>query len=198
MNLEQKYINQIIRNRRSIYPQFYTQQEIEADVLNQILENANWAPTHKLTQPWRFIIFRGATRKTLGHYLATAYKKNTPPDKFSELKYNKKLKKTLQSNCIIAICMERDSKKQIPEWEEIAAVACAVQNMQLTCSAYGIGCYWSTPKAIIEAAEFLQLPKGQKCLGLLYMGYHEAPEMTGTRDDVTEKTRYFQKQFTAF
>ena len=191
MNLEQKYINQIIRNRRSIYPHSYTSEEIGEDVLLQILENANWAPTHKLTQPWRFIIFRGAARDTLGNYLATAYKNNTSTDKFSELKYKKKLKKVLQSNCIIAICMQRDPKEQIPEWEEMAAVACAVQNMQLTCSAYGIGCYWSTPKGILEADEFLQLLRGQKCLGLLYMGYHNAPEITATRGDVSEKIRYY-------
>ncbi len=192
MNIEQKYINQIIRNRRSIYPQFYTQQEIPEDVLHQVLENANWAPTHKLTEPWRFIIFRGTAREALGNYLATAYKKNTPPDKFSELKYKKKYKKALQSNCIIAIYMQRDLRVQIPEWEEIAAVACAVQNIQLTCSAYGIGCYWSTPKSILQADKFLGLTGDQKCLGLLYMGYHNAPKTEGIRSSIKEKIRNFE------
>lgn len=189
MNLEQKYINAIIRNRRSVYPKFYIEKEIPEVVLNQILENGNWAPTHRMTEPWRFILFRGAARKELGDFLAAAYQKNTEPTAFSTMKYNKKRNNVLRSDCVIAICMQRDAKKSNPEWEEIAAVSCAVQNMQLTCSAYGIGCYWSTPKGILEGADFLQLPPGQKCLGLLYMGYHHAPNIEGTRGPVSDKVR---------
>jgi hypothetical protein len=33
----------------------------------------------------------------------------------------------------------------------------AVQNMWLTCAEMGIGAYWSTPKAALEANEFLGL-----------------------------------------
>ena len=36
----------------------------------------------------------------------------------------------------------------VPEWEEIAAVSMAVQNMYLTCTANNIGCYWSSPKIV--------------------------------------------------
>ncbi len=191
MNFEQQGINKIIRERRSVYPKFYNERQIEEEVLLQILENANWAPTHKLTEPWRFIVFRGESRKVLGDYLAAAYRKNTDAAAFSEFKYQKKRKKVLQANVIIAICMQRDPEERIPEWEEMAATACAVQNMQLTCHAYGIGCYWSTPKGILAADEFLKLPEGQRCLGLLYMGYHDAPKLSGTRGDVRQKIRFF-------
>ena len=40
--------------------------------------------------------------------------------------------------------MKRHADKNIPEFEEIAAVACAVQNMHLTAAAYNVGCYWTT------------------------------------------------------
>jgi len=66
--------------------------------------------------------------------------------------------------------MERDAKELVPEFEEIAAVSCAVQNMWLSCWAYGIGAYWSSPFSIIQAREFLDLKQGQRCLGLFYMG----------------------------
>ena len=41
--------------------------------------------------------------------------------------------------------MNRDKQNRLPEWEEIAAVSMAVQNMWLTCYANNIGCYLSTP-----------------------------------------------------
>ena len=71
--------------------------------------------------------------------------------------------------------MTPDGNTTIPEIENISAVACAVQNMYLTCTAYGLGSYWSSPKYIYseEMKEFLGLGEDDKCLGLFYMGYPE-------------------------
>ena len=188
--LSAEQVNQLLKNRRSIFPKFYIDKPIPKDIIEQILENANWAPNHRHTAPWRFIVFRESGLTKLSTYLANYYKKHIHPDKYAEAKYQKTLNKPLQSSCVIAICMQRNAKAIVPEWEEIAAVACAVQNMYLTCTAYNIGCYWSTPKSITEANDFLELPEGQRCLGLFYMGYHEMPEFTSPRSPVEEKTRW--------
>ena len=47
----------IIKNRRSVFPQQYNTKPITRDTILQVLEAANWAPTHKKTEPWRFKIF---------------------------------------------------------------------------------------------------------------------------------------------
>ena len=96
----------------------------------------------------------------------------------------------MQSACVIAICMQRDPDERVPEWEEIAAVSCAVQNMWLSCAAHNIGCYWSSSKAILQARELLQLREGERCLGLFYMGYHDLPELPGKRTPVKEKVQW--------
>ncbi|MEM9823103.1 MAG: nitroreductase family protein, partial [Bacteroidota bacterium] len=96
-------------------------------------------------------------------------------------------KKPRKSACVIAICMQRDPEERVPEWEELAAVACAVQNMWLTCTAYGIGAYWSSPKTIKHTNAFLQLAEGESCLGFFYMGYHDLPEIPGKRSGVASK-----------
>ena len=69
--------------------------------------------------------------------------------------------------------MKRQAEEKIMEIEEIEAVACAIQNIHLTCTAYGIGGFWSTPKLIYtkEINEFLNLEEKDKCLGLFYIGY---------------------------
>lgn len=183
----------LIRNRRSIFPNTYNDKTIPDDIIWEILENANWAPTHKLTEPWRFKVFRGKALKRLGQYLAGWYQANTPVDKFSEKKHDKTLKNPIRSSCVIAICLQRDPEARVPEWEELAAVACAVQNIWLSCTAHGIGSYWSTPRSILEADKFLGLAAGERCLGLFYMGYHDMPEMAGKRRDVAEKVKWVEE-----
>lgn len=186
-------INELIKNRRAIFPNTYINHPIPEEHIQQILENANWAPTHRKTQPWRFKVFRKAALERLSEYLAGWYKEHTPMAKFSEKKYEKTKAKPLQSDCVIAICMQRDLEERVPEWEEIAAVACAVQNMWLSCTAYGIGCYWSSPKSILEANDFLKLKEGEQCLGLLYMGYHEMPLLPGDRTPIEEKVIWLEE-----
>jgi nitroreductase len=188
MSLTPVQISDLIRQRRAIFPKMYNDQPISKDIINVVLENANWAPTHRLTEPWRFKVFVEDARTRLGQYLADYYKDNTPAERFSEDTYLKNQENPMRAACVIAICMQRDPQERVPEWEEIAAVACAVQNMWLTCTAYGIGSYWSTPTAALKADTFLDLQPGECCLGLFYMGYHDMPELPGKRTPIADKT----------
>ena len=60
-----KKISSIIQSRKSIYPNEFNGKIIEEDVIIQLLENANCAPTHKMTQPWIFKIFCNDSKKKL-------------------------------------------------------------------------------------------------------------------------------------
>lgn len=191
MDIQQ--ISELIKKRRSIFPETYTDQPIPKEVIEQILENANWAPTHKKTEPWRFKVFQGKALERLSSYLGDWYVANTPEAKFSEKKLEKTKKKPLRSACVIALCMQRDPEERLPEWEEVAALACAVQNMWLSCTALNIGCYWSSPRSILEADEFLQLGEGEKCYGLFYMGYHQMPDIAGKRSPYETKVSWFSE-----
>jgi nitroreductase len=184
-------INQLIRTRRSIFPPDYIEKEIPREIIEQIIENANYAPTHRLTQPWRFTIFRGEGLNKLADYLGDQYRSQTTPETFSEAKYEGARSKVLKSACVLAINMELHPEK-VPEWEEVAAVSCAVQNMWLTTTALGIGAYWSTPGNLEKLGAFLGLEPNQKCLGLFYMGYHEAKEKPAVRKPIEEKVTWVE------
>lgn len=183
-------ISGLIRRRRSVFPKTYiADKPVERALIEQLLENANWAPTHRLTEPWRFRVFHSEeSRRRLGAYLADFYLKNTPQEQFSEEKMKKSGENPLLSAAVIAIVMRRDPAASVPEFEEIAAVSMAVQNMWLSCTALGLGCYWSTPRAALEADAFLELQPGERCLGLFYMGWHNMPEIPGKRGAVEDKT----------
>jgi len=190
--MDPKVINELIKNRRSIFPKTYIEKPIPKNIIQQVLENANWAPNHRKTEPWRFKVFTGASLELLGAALADIYKSNTSEEKYQERKFKKLQTNPTKAGCVIAICMQRDEAESVPEWEEIAAVACAVQNMYLTCTAYEVGSYWSSPGIIKFPAvsEFLNLKNGERCLGFFYMGYHDMPQIEGKREPIEDKVEW--------
>ncbi|PWJ55601.1 nitroreductase [Dyadobacter jejuensis] len=182
-------ITENIKSRRSIFPPSYTDQDITIDTIKAILENANYAPTHRRTEPWRFTVMKGEGLVRLAEFLRERYKNNTAPEAFSQARYEAAGEKVLKANCVIAIHMQ-PHPDQVPEWEEVAAVACAVQNMWLTATAYGIGAYWSSPGFLDEIGAFLNIPMDHKCLGLFYMGYSNAGDLEAKRTPIEDKTTW--------
>jgi len=185
-------ITDIIKDRRTIVPENYTDRKVHKELIGNIIDNALWAPTHGKTQPWRFTVFTDNARKGLGETLAKLYKENTPAEDFSEMKHEKLGKRPLLSSVVIAVAMSRQEEEKIPEVEEIEAVACAVQNMLLTATAYGLGSFWSTPKVMYskEFHGFLGLEENDKCLGLIYLGYTDKEWPKGQRRPIEYVTNW--------
>ncbi|MEM1119106.1 MAG: nitroreductase, partial [Bacteroidota bacterium] len=175
---------------RSIFPKTYIEKTISKEIIEEVLENGTWAPTHRKTEPWLFKVLQGEALVKLRDWQVNWYHQNTSAENFSPQKLKKLQTVPLQAACIIAICMQRDSKESVPEWEEIAAVACAVQNMWLTTTAHNIGAYWSTPKYIKDVGQFLNLKAGERCLGFFYMGYHDLPELPAKRQPIADKVEW--------
>lgn len=181
-------ISELIKNRRAVFPIQYNDQPIERETIQQLLEAANWAPTHKRTEPWRFKVVQGKAREKLGIFLSEKYRQIEAKPKI--VKVNKLLKNPIGAAAVIIICMQRDPEERVPEWEEIAATAMAVQNMWLMCTELGIGCYWSSPDLISYMDEFTELQPGEKCLGLFYMGYFDERLPAGSRAPIEDKVSW--------
>ena len=179
---------EIIKSRRSIMPHLFNNLTITNEEINLILEAANWAPTHKKTEPWRFKVLKNKTKNDLGKFLADKYKEDN--NNFSKFKYNNLIEKSKSSSIIILICMQRDPIKSIPEWEEIASVSMSVQNMWLMATNLDIGSYWSSPKLISSIDEFTPLSKGEKCLGIFYMGKYDEESISRNPGPIEKKVSW--------
>lgn len=166
-------INDLIRSRRTIYPEQFSDRKVHKEQIELLLSNAQWAPTHGNTQPWRFHVFIEGGRQKLSTFLGETYLNLTPVEQQDDAKLAKLLRRPLLSSTVVAISMKRQETEKILEIEEIEAVACAIQNLHLSCTAYGLGGFWSTPKLIYspEMKTFLGLSEKDKCLGLFYIGY---------------------------
>lgn len=191
MKEEFEIVTRLIKGRRSIFPPSYTGVEIPREAIEAILESANYAPTHKLTEPWRFMVFRKAAKSRLAAELAQLYKDTTPADKFLQKKYDSITLKFDQSDTVIVINAQLHPAK-LPEWEEVAALGCAVQNMALTAEALNVGGYWSSPGTIDALTDFLGLQENEKCYGLYYLGYHNEEQKPANRRPIAEKVKWLE------
>jgi len=165
------------RNRRTVKPgQMDPARPVAEADLREILEDAVWAPTHGLTQPWRFQVFTGAARERLASALEELYDQVTPaaerrPDKRAKLRGN-----LMEAPVAIAVAAYVEPGGRISELDELAATSCAVQNLMLSAHQRGLGSFWSTAPVTLAAAftAWLGLGAGHRSLGLVYLGYARA------------------------
>ncbi len=192
--LSPELVSQLLRERRSIYPAQFTGAPVDDEMIKEMLENANWAPTHRFTEPWRFVVFSGDGLKKLAEFQSNLYKEvSSKAGDFDEVKFQKLATKPLMSSHIIAIGMARDPKESVPEVEEVSSVAMAVQNMYLTATANSVGCYWGSGGVTYyeEAKPFFGLGAQDKLLGFLYVGtINKDKPLTGRRKPVEDKVRW--------
>ena len=181
-------LSHIIRSRRTIKPHNYSDKPIRKEIIEEIIENANWAPSHGRTYPWRFFVHSIEARKSLADTLGTIYCEITRKEGFRENKLAGLKQNILNAPVTITIALERDKTGKITEIDEVMAVACAVQNMHLTATAFGLGGFWSTNIAAISDRyrDHLGMSDGDKALGLFFIGYPKSwPDANrGPTDDI--------------
>lgn len=193
MKINPDAFDELVRSRRSVFPQDYTGERVSDEIVNKILENANWAPTHKLTEPWRFVVFTGEGLRKLADFQGACYKQATISNNtFKEDRHQALLSKPMQSSHIIAIGMKRDERKSVPEVEEIGATFCAIQNMYLTAAAYGVGCYLSTGGITYfeEAKDFFGWSAEDRLIGFFHLGTPKLWPTQGKRKAIAEKVTW--------
>ncbi|PZP50898.1 MAG: nitroreductase [Pseudopedobacter saltans] len=187
-------IAECIQTRRSIKPMAMNGKIIPDETIQQLLELADWAPTHALTEPWRFLVYSGDAMQQFAKAQADLYKSITPVDQFKEATYDK-----ISTNCVtvshnILVYMKRGNNPNIPALEEICAVSAAVENLLLGASAAGIGALWSTGGVTLkpEFKEFLQLGPEDQVIGQIYLGYSDTTREGSRNVPLSEKVKWMK------
>ena len=186
-------IFEIIENRRSIKPLDMKPDPVSPDLIQKLLDAANWAPSHRHTEPWRFIVMTKDARRDLADaVIQTMATEKTPIVGPSHPKYQSTYNKMLNVPVIIAIICHTSSLPKVVPHEEIASTAMAVQNMHLGAQALGLGAFWSSGNKAFhpKMAEFLDLGENDQCLGFLYVGWPKVDWPTGKRRPIEDKVTW--------
>lgn len=185
-----EHVIENIKTRRTIKPDSCNGGLIPDEEIWQILECANWAPTHGYTEPWRFIVFSGKSKEDFALAHAEMYKKACTEESFKQVSYDKLIKNAKLCSHIIALVNKRGMNPKIPEIEELQATAMAIQNMQLAASAMGYAAYIHSGGMTYTDVmrEYLGFGEDDKVLGFLYLGIPVLEQAPGRRiSNIEEK-----------
>lgn len=194
-----------IETRRSIAK--VTDEPLARADIEKIISAGCWAPNHKRTEPWRFVVFEGEGRHKLGAAMADGVR-HVYPD-LSDEDYAHKIQslrtKPFRAPLIIAVwCAAGRGKKNPPVWEDHAAVAACVQNMCLAAHGLGFGAIWrsgkvvdmpSVQKLMETETDSFDAEKGDMILGMLYVGVRDEnyPEPARDEPEFASKVKWVDK-----
>jgi nitroreductase len=185
----------VIKGRRTIGK--VKEDSVPQEMIEKVLEAGIWAPSHYVTEPWKFFVLQGDARNRLGDVLADIYKENLEKEQLSKDEQNKsdlQKKKPLRAPVIIAVAALPSDKPKVMKREELAAAACAVQNMLLAAHTLGLGAIWRTGERAYHPfiKKFLQLGENDEMLGFIYLGFPDMPNPKAKRIDADQKTVWMQ------
>lgn len=175
-----------IRSRRSMGK--CTDEVPDVAMIREIIEAGTWAPNHKQTEPWRFVVLTGEARSRLGDAMGRAAARDIDDPEAASAAHMKAAGKPLRAPYVIAVYAVPNPV--VPEVEEIAATAAAAQNMLLAAHALGLAAMWRTGDLVFspEVRGFLQMPDEAHVLGMIYVGYPNMAPPVRQRRSIDEVT----------
>lgn len=181
----------VIAERRSMGLSRLKPDAVDRELIERMLEAANWAPSHEETEPWRFTVFTGEGREKLAELFALAQRP-------TEHDHDGARKRAFAAPVWISIGMsprlDEAGALVMSEDEELMAVACAVQNLHLMASVCGLAGMWHSkgPSVHPEVARGLGLEAPSRLLGFFMCGWPATDWLTCARGPVSEKVTWVE------
>lgn len=172
----------VISGRRTTKPAQMNGKQIPAEQVEELLQLADWAPTHGRTEPWRFYVFAGERAQQFCAEHAEMRKAAVPD--LSEESYERLRTMGEKASHVILVVVRRGHLPKIPQFEEILATGAAVQNLLLAAESKGIAAYWGTGGSVLEPEmkTYLSLREEDLVAGALYLGYSDESPKEGARN----------------
>ena len=82
-------VEQTITARRTVKPTSMNGGKIPDETVQQLLQLADWAPTHGYTEPWYFVVYGGNKVQQFCSDHADMYKQFTPANQYIPGNYDK-------------------------------------------------------------------------------------------------------------
>ena len=132
----------------------FGREPLPRETLLELLELARLAPNHHLTEPWRF--------RVLGPAALARLQEAGGPSEAAKLE---------RAPTLVVASVQRSGEAE-REREDALATACAVYAVLLGAHARGLASYWRTPGVLRtrRGREALEIPNGERVLGLLHFG----------------------------
>lgn len=161
-----------ILERRSV--RAYTSEDVDKDLIIQLLNAANWAPSGNNMQPWRFSIVMNDKELIKKLASLTIYHNwvETAP-------------------CLIAVFLDRKSlDDKLPNCylKHAQSIGASIQNMMLAAHELGLGTCWigEILKNEDQVRELLGVSNELQLMAVISVGYSSRNTLTSKRRDLSE------------
>lgn len=172
----------IIRERRAV-KKGYNDKVVTDETVRELLDDAIWAPTHGMRQPWRFIFVGADQSANFAKKVAATYPEERQQNREDYLN---------EPNAILVVVMEEPEEQKT--WDEnFGATASMIQNFWLLAWEKQLGVVWKTNPHIYDpkVKEILNVGDAEKIIGFIHLGYFDSKPIMKSRTQVVDKfTRY--------
>ncbi len=205
---EQAALAEIMRLRRDVRGNRFTDRPLEDASLSHILDAALMAPSVGFSQPWRFVVIRrNATKRAIADIFAA--ENAAAQEQFSAQRRDQYRQLKLEGiteapvNIAVYYCppqgpvLGQTSMQEVGEY----SVVCAIQNMWLMARALNIGMGWVSILDPHKVARILGTPPDHKLVAYLCLGhvdgFYTQPELErrGWEQRRQRETVVFSEQF---
>ncbi|MFB9277023.1 nitroreductase family protein [Cohnella cellulosilytica] len=140
----------------------FADRPVEREFILSILDDAVWAPNHKLREPWRFVYAEGAAKLRLADAV--------------DARQHPRLVETLAQAPVALVVTSPINKDERTDSDDFGAVCCLIQNIQLLGWAQGLGMSWEL--ADYSGCEELRALAGvrddERIAGILGLGFFDS------------------------
>ena len=190
MTITQEVID-TIKNRRNTKE--FTDFEVQDEDIKMLLDAAVWAPNHRNTEPWRFVVVRknAEIKSRIAEGLVNLQGQMSGT-KLPEEHKQRICDGVITSPTLIFVFSLIGDTDETTE-ENYGAVCCAIQNIHIVAESMGLSVGWSASrmsKISNLAAIFGTYKEELKIAGVLTVGYAE-PMPNKTRINYRELTKWF-------
>lgn len=183
----------VIQNRRTIRK--YKSTEPNVELIRNVLQAGNMAPSNGNSQPWEFIVIKGEYRKSICREFYNFSKEYIP--KASYIPEDKKrimleYAKDLGGAPIHIIVTYPNLEDDIKKGQALKSSSAAIQNILLQAHAEGLGTVWvgSNLNQSQKVKEILNLSEDRLIVGIIPIGYPDIAAPTSPRSNSNSKTQW--------
>lgn len=145
-------IHNIITERRNIKK--FKSDVIDINLIKSWLETASMAPNHRMTEPWEILFIGIETREKLNH------------------------KTNFGDAPVLIAILSKHGNTEVEKNENLAAVACFIQNFNLMAWESGVGTLWSSLGNSQAVRTIVDVTDDYSIMGIFGVGYpEELPEV---------------------
>lgn len=175
---EQQTLQRILRARRDVRGNLFSNDPVDDSTLDAILQAALWAPSVGFSQPWEFVII---TDRQIRNQIAASFAEENARalPLFSDEKQRQyqqlKLEGIREAPINIAVFYRPSKKPVLGQTSMIEpgeySVVCAIQNMWLMARALNIGMGWVSLLDPAKVKQILNAPDSLKLVAYLCLGH---------------------------